>query len=41
MSDLVFDRYETALKTLETKDESLPREVIEGDQEINELYLEL
>ena len=41
MSDLVIERYEIALKALESKDESLAREVIEGDQRINELYLEL
>ena len=41
MSDLVLERYDEALTALETKDESLAREVIDGDGEINELYLEL
>ncbi len=41
MSDLVLERYQMALRALETKDESLAREVIEGDDEINELYLDL
>ncbi len=41
MSDLVLERYDEALTALETKDESLAREVIDGDDEINELYLEL
>jgi phosphate transport system protein len=41
MSNLVVERYETAMEALETKDESLAREVIDGDREINERYLEL
>jgi phosphate transport system protein len=41
MGDLVLQRYETALKALETKEESLAREVIAGDDEINERYLDL
>lgn len=41
MSELVVERYECALKALETKDESQARTVIDGDDEINELYLEL
>mgnify|MGYP005849299289 CR=1 FL=1 len=41
MSDLVLERYEDALNALENKDETLAREVIEGDAEINERYLEL
>jgi phosphate transport system protein len=41
MSELVIERYETALKALETKNEPLAREVIDGDDEINELYLDL
>lgn len=41
MSDLVLERYDEALTALETKDESLAREVIDGDDEINELYLDL
>jgi phosphate transport system protein len=39
MGDLVVERYELALKALETKDEPLAREVIEGDHEINDQYL--
>ena len=41
MGELVTERYGTALKALETKDESLARGVIDGDDEINELYLDL
>ena len=41
MSDLVLERYDTALTALETKDESLAREVIGGDDEINGRYLDL
>ena len=41
MSDLVLNRYDMALKALETKDEILARNVIEGDSEINDLYLYL
>jgi phosphate transport system protein len=41
MSEFVLERYDTALEALETKDESLARKVIDGDDEINELYLEL
>jgi phosphate transport system protein len=41
MSEIVLERIRTGLRALETKDESLAREVIEGDHEINELYLEL
>jgi len=41
MSELVIERYETAMEALETKDESLARDVIDGDDEINELYLDL
>lgn len=41
MSDLVLERYEEALTALEGKDESLAKQVIEGDADINELYLEL
>ena len=39
MGDLVVERYQLALKALETKDEPLAREVIEGDHEINDRYL--
>ena len=41
MSELVVERYELALKALETKDESLAREVIEGDHDVNDLYLDI
>ena len=41
MSDLVLDRYDRALTAMETKDESMARSVIEGDEEINRLYLDL
>ncbi|WP_299233096.1 phosphate signaling complex protein PhoU [Natronomonas sp.] len=41
MSELVLDRMRTGLRALETKDNALAREIIEGDHEINELYLEL
>jgi phosphate transport system protein len=41
MSEVVLERVRTGLRALETKDETLAREVIEGDHEINEMYLEL
>ena len=41
MSDLVLERYDQALSALEEKDAATARDVIEGDQEINERYLEL
>jgi phosphate transport system protein len=41
MSELVADRLRTGLDALERKDERLAQEVIEGDDEINEMYLEL
>ena len=41
MSEVVLERIRMGLRALETKDESLAREVIEGDHEVNELYLEL
>ena len=41
MGELVIDRYNDALNALERKDESLAESVIEGDAEINELYLDL
>lgn len=41
MSELVLERLRLGLEALEHKDESLAWEVIEGDAEINELYLEL
>jgi len=41
MSEIVLERMRAGLRALEVKDESLAREVIEGDHEINELYLDL
>ncbi|MBV0903710.1 phosphate signaling complex protein PhoU [Haloarcula salina] len=41
MGDLVVERLDAALTALETNDEALAREVIDGDDEINELYLSL
>ena len=41
MSEIVLDRVRTGLRALEAKDEALAQEVIEGDHEINELYLQL
>jgi phosphate transport system protein len=41
MSELVAERLRTGLDALERKDERLAREVIEGDDEINRMYLEL
>ena len=41
MSELVAERLRTGLDALERKDERLAREVIGGDDEINELYLDL
>ena len=41
MSELVAERLRMGLDALERRDEELGREVITGDAEINELYLEL
>jgi len=41
MSEVVAERLRTGLDALERKDERLARDVIEGDDEINEMYLEL
>ncbi len=41
MSELVLDRLRLGLNALETKDEELANDVITGDHEINELYLDL
>ena len=41
MGDLVLERYDAALEAAETGDDDLAREVIEGDYEVNERYLEL
>ncbi|MFB6077200.1 MAG: phosphate signaling complex protein PhoU [Candidatus Nanohaloarchaea archaeon] len=40
-SEVVVDRLRMALGAMESKDEETAREVIHGDDEINELYLEL
>ena len=41
MSEIVLERMRAGLRALEVKDETLARDVIEGDHEINELYLDL
>ncbi|PSP91112.1 phosphate transport system regulatory protein PhoU [Halobacteriales archaeon QS_4_66_20] len=41
MSEIVLERLQMGLHALEQKDEDLAWEVIEGDHEVNELYLEL
>ena len=41
MSELVLERLRTGLSALEAKDDELAWEVIEGDGEINQLYLDL
>jgi phosphate transport system protein len=41
MSEVVLERLRLGLDALEAKDEDLAWEVIEGDHEINELYLDL
>ncbi len=41
MSEVVLDRLRIGLNALETKDESLAWDVIKGDDEVNELYLDL
>ncbi|WEL20767.1 phosphate signaling complex protein PhoU [Halorhabdus sp. BNX81] len=41
MSEVVFDRLQTGLDALEKKDDELAEEVIHGDDEINQLYLDL
>ncbi|NIB98833.1 phosphate signaling complex protein PhoU [Halobacterium sp. R2-5] len=41
MSELVVDRLRLALESMEQKDEETAWEVIEGDDEVNQLYLEL
>ncbi len=41
MSEQVLERLRMGLDALDRKDEALAREVIEGDEEINQLYLEL
>ena len=41
MSEVVMERLRMGLDALEQKDEALAREVMEGDGEINRMYLEL
>jgi len=41
MSEVVLERFRIGLEALEHKDEELARDVIEGDHEINQLYLDL
>ncbi|MFW6448026.1 MAG: phosphate signaling complex protein PhoU [Halobacteriota archaeon] len=41
MSEVVLDRLRMGLDALETKDEALAMDVIQGDHEVNELYLDL
>ena len=41
MGELVGDRMRTALSAMESKDDEAAMEVIRGDEEVNELYLEL
>ncbi|MGM0389309.1 MAG: phosphate signaling complex protein PhoU [Natrinema limicola] len=41
MSEVVMERLRMGLDALEQKDENLAREVIEGDGEINRMYLDL
>ncbi|MDY6779781.1 MAG: phosphate signaling complex protein PhoU [Halobacteria archaeon] len=41
MSDLVCDRLRKSMKALEERDDDLAWEVIEGDSEVNDLYLDL
>jgi phosphate transport system protein len=41
MSEVVLERHRTGLDALDRKDEGLAWEVIEGDEEINEMYLAL
>jgi len=41
MSEVVIDRLRMGLEALEQKDEDLAWQVIEGDDEVNELYLDL
>jgi len=41
MSEVVLERLQMGLDALERKDETLARAVIEGDHEVNQLYLDL
>ncbi|MFC7251236.1 phosphate signaling complex protein PhoU [Halomicroarcula sp. GCM10025324] len=41
MSEIVLERLQMGLSALESKDEEIAWDVIEGDDEVNQLYLEL
>ncbi|MFB6188843.1 MAG: phosphate signaling complex protein PhoU [Halapricum sp.] len=41
MSEVVLDRVRQGLEALQSKDEQLAQRIIEGDSEINQLYLDL
>ncbi|QSG15224.1 phosphate signaling complex protein PhoU [Halapricum desulfuricans] len=41
MSELVLDRVRQGLESLQQRDEQLAQEIIDGDDEINQLYLDL
>ena len=41
MAELVADRLRMALSAMEAKDRSVAMDVVEGDEEINEMYLDL
>jgi phosphate transport system protein len=41
MSDLVLERLDMGMEALENKDEDLAWDVIDGDEDVNELYLEI
>ena len=41
MSEVVLERFRLGLDALEQKDDDLAMEVIEGDAEINQMYLDL
>jgi phosphate transport system protein len=41
MAELALERYETALDVLETGNETQARQVIEGDSELNQQYLDI
>jgi phosphate transport system protein len=41
MSEVVLERLQMGLRALESKDEDLAWDVIDGDDEVNQLYLEL
>ncbi|WP_336002316.1 phosphate signaling complex protein PhoU [Halorientalis halophila] len=41
MSEVVLERFRMGMDALDRKDDEMAQEVIEGDHEINELYLEL